>query len=104
MVTLFLKEKRFYNEKEWRYFPDESDFEIVKYKDESELVDKRSELNEKPNSSFFKIEPEWIEYILVKSAEDLTELKEALTKSPYCGKYENLLTKVITTNQVLKDF
>jgi len=102
----YFKWKTFYNEKEWRYFPAASKTEIIKYEVETDLDMKKDEKNIIPTSTlpYFKIMPEWIEYILIKDSKDLPEIKKILKKPPYDKDYENLLTKIITIKQVLKDF
>lgn len=99
------KVKKFYNEKEWRYFPNNSETKILYYEDEKELVEERNELNDRENKDFFEIkDPVAIEYILIKDASYLEKLKKILGKNKYESNRDELLTKVITIDQVIKDF
>ena len=97
----YWKWKTFYNEKEWRYFPKKSNTEVVQYTLEIDLEERRQKRNEE-ELSYFKIEPEWIEYIVIKDLSELEKLKPILKL--YIKSYEILMTKVITFKQIKNDF
>ena len=100
----YFKEKRFYNEKEWRYFPEDNKTEVKNYNEENDLEAHRKVLNENLNGKNWVIEPEMIEYIIIRDAQDMKTLKPLLKKSYPNDVYEDLLTKIITSKQILKDF
>lgn len=100
----FWKWKTFYNEREWRYFPADNETIVVKYKKETELEEKRNELNNGNELPYFSIEPDWIEYILINDPKEIEGLIKILKTKKYKHHFDNLLTKVITFKQIRKDF
>lgn len=100
----FRKWKTFYNEREWRYFPPINEINVVKYKNETELEEKRKELNNEHELPYLSIEPHWIEYILINDPKEIEGLIKILNTKKFKPHYENLLTKVITFKQIRKDF
>lgn len=100
----FWKWKTFYNEREWRYFPPNNEIFVVKYKKETDLEERRKELNNDNELPFFPIEPDWIEYILINDPKEIEGLIKILKTKRFKPNFDNLLTKVITFKQIRKDF
>lgn len=100
----FRKWKTFYDEREWRYFPKNNEIEVVKYKKEMELEERRKELNNNNDLPFFTIEPNWIEYILIRDPKEIEGLIKILNTEKFKPHFDSLLTKVITFKQIRKDF
>ena len=97
----YWKWKKFYDEKEWRYFPNNPILKISKYTNEIELDNLRKQLNDNKNLEYLLIKPEWIEYIIIKDAKEIKDLKSVFPDNEY---YDILLTKIITVKQILNDF
>gem|GEM_PF-3968045 len=97
----YWKWKKFYDEKEWRYFSSNPILKISKYTNEIELDNQRNQLNENKNLEYLLIKPEWIEYLIIKDAKELKYLKSVFPNNDY---YDILLTKIITVKQILNDF
>jgi hypothetical protein len=87
------KPKRFYNEKEWRYFPKKNITQVKNYDAEIDLEKIRKELNENLNGDNWVIQPEMIEYLIIKDAQDMKTLKPLLKATYQNDIYEDLLTK-----------
>jgi len=102
----FWKWKTFYNEREWRYFPTDKNIEIIQYSNEMDLENRRKNLNEKEKTKlpYLHFDPNWIEYILIKDSKELNKLINILKTDKYKDYYDSLLTKVITFEQIQKDF
>jgi len=99
----FWKWKTFYNEREWRYFPSDVGIEIMTYKHEKELENRRQLLNQGKLPTLL-FDSSWIEYILIYDHKDLKSLMSILKSPKYKKDYDLLLTKVITFKQIQKDF
>jgi hypothetical protein len=97
--------KKFYDEREWRYVPQEPIYP-------AELMDKGSHLiNEeyvelKKRKTVMPIDLSKIEYIIVDKEENKIKLYKVLDKlSKKSGvRYENLVSSIITCTQIRKDF
>jgi hypothetical protein len=100
----YWKWKTFYNEREWRYFPKENNTFLEKYERETDLEEKRIELNKVNSLQKFQVNTESIEYILIKDSKDLEKLISEIKKSPHKNNLHDLLTKVITVKQIVSDF
>lgn len=100
----YYKWKTFYDEREWRYFPDNYNLSVKKYKREAELEQYRTALN---NSSlpYLILDSKYIEYIIVNDNEDITPLISRIKKLIKKHKEQDILiTKILTTNQIHRDF
>lgn len=96
---------RFADEKEWRY---------VTTKDESYMVinsktylERKADANELLKEIRLYFEPKDIKYIIVKHDHEITEFIDILrrTKKKYAfDDVERLITRIITTEQILSDF
>ena len=99
----YWKWKTFYNEREWRFFSADKKIEVIQYKKETELEDRRRELNSNA-LPYLEFDHNWIEYILIRDYNDMDSLIKVLKTPKYKKNYESLLTKVITFKQIQKDF
>jgi hypothetical protein len=96
------KYKKFYDEREWRYVPPESKLEPLIGVKHGSLINLM--LHKDPLR--MPLELDSIEYIIIASNTDmaaiLTELRRIASKNNYS--YETLVTKLITSRQIDKDF
>jgi len=99
----YYKWKTFYNEREWRYFPKNSETFILNYEKEIDLEEKRNNLNT-GDLPYFDIIPEWIEYVIIRDAKELNVIKDVLQTNKFNRYYESLLTKIVTIKQIINDF
>jgi hypothetical protein len=96
--------KKYYEEREWRFIPDRNVIDVVKYKKENELIERKAALNGNGHINL-QLLPTVIEYIIVKDRNEIQKLVQYIRKS-----YENirqqdeLITKIITTRQIRRDF
>lgn len=101
------KQRKFYDEREWRYVPLETEIEVGKGKtieDGIKYVKKKN----KDNTLIFnplELDPSKIEYIIIYDRVEFVELRKAL-KELYKNEnvYEEMLSKVLIVKQVLRDF
>jgi hypothetical protein len=101
---------RFYNEREWRYVPTESEPNIKFALNESEY--KNPEMLKQANSTLTNVrlhfEPNDIKYVIVKEEKEILEMVKALREIKG-RKYDKdtvliVASRVITCDQILKDF
>lgn len=95
------KRKKFYDEREWRYIPDNSKVELF-----FGLKSQKSIHKAVQNGERLKLDLNEIEYIIIEKEDDfekmLTELKKISKKNNV--KYEKLISRIITARQIEKDF
>ncbi len=105
------KETRFYDEREWRWIPDISpDSDVLMHLEKQYYL--KEEYRRKHNKKIgecYKLEftPEDISFLIVeeeKEVYDLIEKIESLNANYNDQEIKRLLTKIITTEQILKDF
>lgn len=105
-----IKNYRFYNEREWRYVPDK---DILEENPRAIHLDKYVLDKEKYNSKVNKVKlefkiPEDIAYIIVKEEEDIHKTLDFITqkfkKTLLALDIEILMTKIISTDQIINDF
>ena len=95
------KRKKFYDEREWRYIPDNTKVELffgIKHQKQKDIAVQ--------NGDRMKLDLNEIEYIIIEKDDDfermLKELK-ALSNNRHI-RYEKLISKIITAKQIEKDF
>lgn len=103
-----IKNYRFSDEREWRYSPDYEDCNVmainpINYK----TADEKNKLNNSINSLRLNFEPNDIKYIIIERESEISEFLEILKKSKG-NKYvyddvERLMTRIITSEQILTD-
>jgi hypothetical protein len=99
---------KFYNEKEWRYTPDIID-DIEFWLDNDRFSDATflANCNDVVGKSPISFEPDDIKYIIIKSENEIpamiTALKRIKSKYPP-SVIENLVSRIITTEQIKQDF
>ena len=100
------KMKKFYDEREWRYIPQNKDFRV-------ELITNGTHIeNEKIVESTKKVthmplKLDTIEYIIVDNDENKKELYKVLknlSKKDKSVTYEDLVSSILTCSQIRKDF
>ncbi|PWB20656.1 abortive infection system antitoxin AbiGi family protein [Flavobacterium sp. HTF] len=101
---------RFYNEREWRYVPTKEELGKNKRAVQIELYEKDKNSY---NKELQKVKLDFdlstdISYIIVKSKEDIHKVLEFISikfkKKLLAAEIEILMTKIITTNQIVNDF
>lgn len=101
------KQRKFYDEREWRYVPLETEIEVgkgmtiengIKYAKTKNI---ENQIKIKP----LKLTPSLIEYIIIYDRKEFEELRKAL-EDLYKDKnvYEEMLSKILIAKQVLRDF
>ncbi len=95
------KRKKFYDEREWRYIPDNSKVKILFGSKVQKENDQAIQNNQR-----MKLDLNQIEYIIIEKEDDFEQmLKELKTISQNKNiKYERLISKIITAKQIEKDF
>jgi hypothetical protein len=103
------KDYRFSDEREWRYVPEFSeDFYPLLAKDLYDSEEKKIKENNKLSSLRLEFEPNDIKYIIIEQESDIPEFLDLLRTSK--GKkytyhdVERLMTRLMTTEQIVTDF
>ena len=106
--TGILKNYRFSDEREWRYIPDYNhDFSMIAAADEIISEDHKKALQEKLNGISLSFEPNDIKYIIIKNDLEISEFLNILRNDK--GKnyshhdIERLMTRILTTEQIVSD-
>ncbi len=103
------KDYRFSDEREWRYVPPFSkDYLMVLSHTSYDTDDKRVNENRKLEKLRLKFEPNDIKYIIIEKDSEISEFLDLL-KSSKGKKYsyddvERLMTRIMTTEQIVSDF
>lgn len=101
---------RFYDEREWRYVPDKK---ILKSNPRAILQSKYIADKDKFNTEVSKVKLEFnvaedISYIIVKEDDDINKALDFISnnfkKKLFASDLEILMTKIISTNQIINDF
>lgn len=100
------KMKKFYDEREWRYLPQEDKYRaqlILKgtHKNNEALVESTK------NATFMPLKLDTIEYIIVNNEENkilLYDVLKDLSDNDDSVSYEKLISSILTRNQIRKDF
>jgi len=100
---------RFYNEREWRYIPNEDVLngqkQIIFNKD---YLKEKKEYNEKLKDIFLNFDVEDISYIIVSDNNEIPEILNIINSvfedSCTAKQLKVLGTKILTTNQIFNDF
>jgi hypothetical protein len=99
------KKKVFYNEKEWRYVPQNGDF---LFKNEIDTQEKMEEENLKIQEAKLSFNPKDIKYIIVKKDTEILEIIKELEQikgSKYpANTIKKLTSRIITYEQIKNDF
>jgi hypothetical protein len=97
----------FYDEKEWRYLPPQSEYEIITL---FEKIDSglRKATTMNVESPYFKyvlrIPLDAIEYIIIRKERELDGIIQIVKENYTASELNMLLTKVLTAENILKDF
>ena len=100
-----LKKRKFYDEREWRYFPDEGSIELVNSNKKTLIEHKLKNYNlNLPKRLKFNLN--YLEYIIINTPNDLKKLLPVLKSVSIKKKitYENFVSKILTTRQIRRDF
>lgn len=104
-----IKNYRFYNEREWRFVPNKTILGNAKaFLAEEDYNKDKKKNNDTLNHITLNFETKDISYIIVKSETDIKEITQSIRNlfSDKCTmqQMEILLTRIITTDQILYDF
>ena len=95
------KRKKFYDEREWRYIPDNS--LVTPY---FGLKDQRDKYTALQNGERMKLDLNMVEYIIIKNESDFDRILKELKR--ICNdkkvRYESMIAKIITAKQIERDF
>lgn len=103
-----IEDVRFYNEREWRFCPPYN--ENIKFwllEDEFKNPVSLAQANETLKNEKLSFEPNDIQYVIIKNESEIYPMIEALKdiKSKYDPRtIETLISKIITSDQILNDF
>lgn len=97
---------RFYNEREWRYVPLKGKSVITKdFLSNKSFIDSENLKMKKNKLSF---EPDDIKYIIIENESEINEMikkiRDLKGEKFSMSQVERLITRIITTEQILKDF
>ena len=98
------KIKKFYDEREWRFIPNHDDY-IPKLLLDSHKVNENYVTRHR-RETIMPLSLDKIEYIIVENLEnkkDIFQILKSLSKKRNVN-YENLISSVLTTSQIRKDF
>ena len=100
-------QRRFYDEREWRYIPEENDLktgnDIELIKEGIEQV-RNKNINTPYAKSLILLNPQVIEYIIIDSFAEFKELKTKLQGIYQNDDYELMLSKVLIAERIIRDF
>lgn len=99
---------RFSDEREWRFVPNYNDVAAFLSLDEYDTFEKKEKMNKMLEGMRLYFEPNDITYIIIENENEISEFIDILRKSK-AKKYlmddvERLMTRMITTEQILTDF
>lgn len=96
------KRKKFYDEREWRYIPDNSLVELY-----FGTKSQREKTEAKQNGDRMKLDLNEVEYIIIEKEADfdrmIKELRTIANKNEKL-KFESLIAKIMTSKQIERDF
>ena len=96
------KRKKFYDEREWRYIPDNSLVELY-----FGIKAQREKTEAKQNGDRMKLDLNEVEYIIIEKETDfdrmIKELRTIANKDEKL-KFESLIAKIMTAKQIERDF
>jgi len=101
---------KFYDEKEWRFVPDQTDPEVKFHLDKTEYEKYRTKSKTKPllTNTHLDFTATDIKYLIVKSENDVSKLIKKISEIKGLAKSSNerdlLITKIITIKQLKSDF
>ena len=96
------KRKKFYDEREWRYIPDNSLVELY-----FGATAQHNKTEAKQNGDRMKLDLNEVEYIIIEKEKDFDRMISALRTIANNNselKFENLIAKIMTAKQIERDF
>lgn len=96
------KQKKFYDEREWRFIPDNSLVELYFGSKAQQEIQEA-----KQNGDRMKLDLNAIEYIIIEKETDFEQMIEELriiVENDNTIRFENLISKIMTSKQIEKDF
>ncbi|MFD2034009.1 abortive infection system antitoxin AbiGi family protein [Belliella marina] len=96
------KRKKFYDEREWRYIPDNSLVEFF-----FGLKAQREKRTAMQNGERMKLDLNQVEYIIIEKESDFDKMINEIRKITNGNKelkFENLIAKIMTAKQIERDF
>lgn len=101
------KNYRFYDEREWRYVPSPSDAQLIISPADYITSEQKDVVNNRIRNLRLGFEPDDITYIIIEDENEIDDFIRAIedAKSKYSEtEKKKLLTRIITTKQILSDF
>jgi len=106
-IVIGRKGVNYINEKEWRYIPKKTKVDIIKYRTNQQVIDRKDSINKSSSFTLLKIDDyENIDYIFLEKKEDIKpffNFLDGLLKRSSFDK-ELLISKIILKGQLLRDF
>ncbi|HTA82155.1 MAG TPA: abortive infection system antitoxin AbiGi family protein [Bacteroidia bacterium] len=100
------KVRRYYDEREWRFIPDENKYPVMPLKKSKEFKERIEELNDELKKTPLKFTHADIKYIIVKEDSDKNKVAEIIRKSNKGDDsvVTDLITRIITLKQLEEDY
>jgi len=101
------KLRRYYDEREWRFIPDENHFPVIPHNKEkkNEIKNQVNKLNNELENVPLHFEPKQIKYIIIKNDDDKSEVAMKIKSKRFEQEIEtNLITKIVTLKQLEEDY
>jgi len=100
------KLRRYYDEREWRFIPDEDKFPVVPEDEKGEFQLEIQNLNLELKKHPLKFEPADIKYLIVKGDGDKDDVAEIINNKTNYNKSikTDIITKMITLKQIEDDY
>ena len=98
---------RFSDEREWRYVPSSRDIDLVVTLDEYNTVSQKETVNEQLLHLRLEFTPDDITYIIINEESEINDfinvLRSAKSKTYTHQQVERLMTRILTTEQIMTD-
>ena len=103
--TIYYKWNTFYEEREWRYFPESKDLNVVKYAKEEELNEIKDRLNNTGVLPYKALDIGKIEYIIIRDRSELQKIVSCIKRiTSSIIEQEKLISKISSVSQIRRDY
>jgi hypothetical protein len=100
-----IKGYRYSDEREWRYVPSAQDAQVIYHLDNYDDKSKKQKANATLEKLRLEFKPQDISYILIQSTSEIPEFIEFIKAQKFPKQeHERLLTRLVTVEQIRKDF
>lgn len=98
--------KKFYDEREWRYVPKGASAKVILYKDQDDVEEIENKANDvKDQQHYLPFVISSIEYIILRNNDEIEDLLKIIDALKISTIERNvLITKIITSKNIYKDF